>query len=235
MASQFIFNNKKSYDDFNLTVVDVEVGYPSVNVISQSIPYMNGTYDFSSLYGGQTYSNRTITIKAAVNDLVDLSRTRLSMTYVNIVNWLFNSGIALLKIDFNEYLFSGRVVNVSTLEDFLSSAAITISFDCYPFRVSEKYEGDDIWDVFNFELDYAQDTKFSVTNSRNIVVYNPSATRITPAVICSDNFTIIKNNTTYNFNAGTTTDFRFSLDIEQNDLTLVGNGTIEFKFKKEVM
>ncbi len=167
MKSQFTFNNLKSYDDFQLTISELTIGNPSVNLISQTVPFMNGNYDFSSLYGGQTYSNREVKMVLFLNDL--------------------------------------------------------------------DYEGHDIWDIFNFEEDYAQQTSFTITNLTDIILYNPSAISITPTVICTSDMTVQMNDTTYKFVAGTTKDYRFKLAKGENHMTITGQGDIEFKFRKEVL
>ena len=46
---------------------------------------------------------------------------------------------------------------------------------------------------------------------------------------------VIKGNTTYKFNSGTSKDYRFELFIGENNMTVKGNGPIEFKFRKEVL
>lgn len=233
--SQFIFGNKKSNDDFGLMIVDVVVSNPSVNTITKTLPFMNGQYDFSELYGGQTYSTREVKIIVALNGLVDSSRTRLNIAYDNVINWLFNTGMSTLKIDFIEHNFTGRVISVGEKERFLNSESIEIIFECDPFRVADYYEGHDIWDIFNFETDYAQQTAFTITNPTDITLYNPSATSITPTVICTSDMTIQMNDTTYKFVAGITNDYRFKLAKGENHMTIQGQGNIEFKFRKEVL
>lgn len=233
--SRFLFGNKKSDDDFGLMIVDVVVSNPTVNIITQTVPYMNGQYDFSNLYGGQTYSNRQVKITVALNDLADSSRTRLNIAYDNVINWLFNAGISTLKIDFVEHNFTGRVISISDKEEFLNSESIEIVFECDPFRVADYYEGHDIWDIFNFETDYAQQTEYTVNGSSDITIYNPSATRITPLVECSSQMSITLNNTKYQFSSGLNNDFRFQLAIGENQIKVEGSGTIKFMFKKEVV
>ena len=60
MKGQFKFNEKKSFDDFGLNIVSVTINLPSINEYKASVPYCNGEYDFSNLYGVNTYSNRII-------------------------------------------------------------------------------------------------------------------------------------------------------------------------------
>ncbi len=97
------------------------------------------------------------------------------------------------------------------------------------------YEGHDIWDIFNFEEDYAQQTAFTITNPTEITLYNPSAISITPTVICTGDMAIQMNDTTYKFVAGTTKDYRFKLAKGESHMVITGQGNIEFKFRKEVL
>ena len=233
--SQFIFGNKKSNDDFGLMIVDVVVSNHSVNTITKTIPFMNGQYEFSELYGGQTYSTREVKIIVALNGLVDSSRTRLNIAYDNVINWLFNTGMSTLKIDFIEHNFTGRVISVGEKERFLNSESIEIIFECDPFRVADYYEGHDIWDIFNFETDYAQQTEYSVNGVLSITIYNPGATKITPLVKCSSEMSVTMNNIKYQFPSGLNKDYRFQLVIGENNFKVEGNGTIEFIFKIEVI
>ena len=108
--------NKHSFIDFGLTIKSKSIGMPSKNKVKETIPFMNGQYDFSELYGGQTYSTREVKIIVALNGLVDSSRTRLNIAYDNVINWLFNTGMSTLKIDFIEHNFTGRVISVGEKE-----------------------------------------------------------------------------------------------------------------------
>lgn len=235
MISQFIFNNLKSFDDFELIISEVTIGNPSVNVISQTVPFMHGQYDFSSIYGGQSYSNRQIKMILFVDHLVDYSRTRLNIMYDKIINWLFQSEMSTLKIDYVEHTFQGRVISISEKQRFIDTESIEVTFDCYPFRISEYEEGHDIWDIFNFELDYAQQTQFNVSVSLSVKIYNPSATKISPVVECSSPMSVTLNNIKYQFLQGISRDHRFKFDIGENNLLIEGNGNIKFAFRKEVI
>ena len=100
----------------------------------------------------------------------------------------------------------------------------------------EKYfEGNNLWDSFNFESDVLQDTKFTVNGYSNVNIYNSSAIDIEPTIIASSNFEIIKDNKKYVVESGTSKDYRFKLKKGDNNITLKGNGTIEFRFRKEVL
>ncbi len=47
------FNDKHSYRDFDITILNTRViETPSKIKIKETVPFMNGSYDFSNLYGG---------------------------------------------------------------------------------------------------------------------------------------------------------------------------------------
>ena len=80
-----------------------------------------------------------------------------------------------------------------------------------------------------------QDTNFNISGSNNVSIYNNSSTNITPTVICSNNMEVIKDGITYRFSHGTSKDYRFELSVGENNMIIKGNGTIEFRFRKEVL
>ena len=235
MIGQIKFNNLKSFDDFALKTKSVEVSYPTPKLLKESIPFQNGEYDFTELYGGTFYNNRNVKVAFEYDGFKAATRTRLNSFYTKVINWLYNSGENELIIDYEVGVFKGRVVDISSIEVLSGSGEITVEFDCYPFRTYQQTEGNILWDDFNFELDYLQQTKFDVSGTKSINIINSGARRITPTVICSSEFNAIKGDTTYKFNAGSTKDWRFILDKGVNNLTLNGTGNIEFVFRKEVL
>ena len=235
MSGQITFNHKKSFDDYSLHLIDVDIGYPEKKEISVTVPYMNGNYDFSSVYGEDTYSNRQVKVKFALKSPYNKTRTLLNIQYDKVVDWLFSSGISDLKIDYVEYSFSAKVKAISSKTKFLNTESIEVTFECYPFRKPELFEGDDIWDEFNFELDVAQSVDFNVVGSKRISLINVGAIAVTPTVICDTNLEVIHNEITYKFTSGMTKDYRFKLNKGDNIITVIGTGNISFKFKKEVI
>ena len=235
MIGQLQFNNLKSFDDFELKIKSVEVSYPTPKIIKESVPFQNGEYDFTELYGEITYSNRSIKVNFEYDGFKAATRNRLYTFYTKVINWLYNAGENELIIDYEVGFFKGRVVYVSSIEVLSGSGEITVEFDCYPFRIYKQFEGSDIWDDFNFELDYIQETKFDVEGSRSINIINSSSKKIIPTVICSGNFDVVKGAITHKFNIGTTKNWRFILDKGENNLILNGTGNIEFVFRKEVL
>lgn len=226
------YKDKHSYRDFGLTIKAKDINPPKKTKIKETVPYMNGAYDFSNLYGEQTYGERTSTYTFNLNCK---SKIELNIKKIEILDWLLNSFKTTLKDDtIPDFYFNAECENVDFKEDG-QFAEITASFVAYPFKIANNNEGNDVWDTFNFELDYAQDTKFAVTGTKDVELYNLSSRKVTPTVVCSADFDVIQGNTTYHFKSGTTKDWRFTLEKGLNSLTLNGNGNIEFVFRKEVL
>lgn len=229
-----VYNGKHSFNDFGLKRFNSkEHKAPSKNKIYETVPFMNGSYDFSNIYGGNTYSDRELTYSF----LVEVENEDI-MNYkkIAIENWFLgtNEKTMLIDEDLKGYYYMAECIDID-FDNYYSFGLIDVTFTAYPFKIGESYEGNTIWDNFNFELDVLQDTKFNISGSNDISIYNSSATNIIPSVICSSSMEVIKGNTTYKFNPGTSKDYRFELSIGENNMTVKGNGSIEFKFRKEVL
>ena len=225
-------NNKHSFDDFGLTIKSKKIGNPKKNKIKEEIPFMNGSYDFSLLYGDQTYSERKLEYTFNLNEK---NKIEMNVKKIQVLEWLNDGGKQPLYDDtIPGFYFLAEVEDDDFSEDG-KNGELTVTFNAYPYKIASRNEGNDIWDDFNFELDYMQETKFDVSGSKFVNIINPSSKNINPIVICSSEFNVIKDSTTYKFNGGTTKDWIFTLDKGENNLILNGNGSIEFVFRKEVL
>lgn len=227
-----IKNSKHSFDDFGLWIVDKQIDPPTKKRITSSIPYMNGVYDFSQIYGETTYEERSLKY---VFEIVEDTKEMLNIKKIEAVNWLMSDGKCYLYDDaIPGFNFSAECVDISFSEEG-TRGKLTAKFTAYPFKISTFQDGHDIWDDFNFELDMVQDTKFDVEIIRNIQLYNNGAIGINPIIICSNDMEIIKGTTTFKFKAGESKSWSFKLDKGLNNLTIKGTGAIEFKWYKEVL
>ena len=194
---------------------------------------MNGSYDFSNIYGGNTYSDRELTYSFLVE--VD-NEEAMNYKKISIENWLLgaNKKTILIDEDLKGYYYLAECIDID-FDNYYSFGLIDVTFTAYPFKISSAYEGNNLWDSFNFELDVLQDTKFTVSGVSNVSIYNPSVIDIEPGIIASSQFEITLDNKKYVVEAGVSKDYRFKLKSGINNLTLKGNGTIEFRFRKEVL
>lgn len=225
-------NNKHSFNDFGLTIKSKRIGSPKKNKIKEEIPFMNGSYDFSLLYGEQTYSERQLEYTFNLNER---NKIAMNMKKIQVLEWLNDGGKQPIYDDAIPGFYFLAEVEDDDFNEEGGTGELKVTFNAYPYKISTRNEGHDIWDEFNFELDYAQDTKFTVENEKSIELYNLGSSRITPTVRTTSSFDVIKGEITYKFNPGVTTDWRFILEKGLNNIIIRGTGDIEFIFKREVL
>ena len=213
--------NKHSYNDFGLKVISREFNPPSKRKVKESIPYVNGSYDFSLLYGDNVYEERTIkyVFDFRYENKIDFINKKIAIT-----DWLTSNSKEPLYDDLvpNYYFIAECEDSIKFSEGYID-CEVTVIFTAYPFKISTLQDGHDVWDEFNFELDMVQNTKFEVNGTENIQLYNNGAVGINPIVICSTDMEIIKGNTTFKFKAGEVKSWSFKLDKGINKLTVKGN------------
>ena len=235
MYSGITFDGKHSYNDFGLTVSHREIGHPSKIKRQERVPFSNEVSDYSEIYGEQEYEERPLTY--TFNDINTQGNDKFLIKATEYLNWLMkpNKKIKLTDDRIPGYFFLAEVVNAPSYEYIEILGEMTIEFTAYPFKVSELEEGHDIWDEFNFLLDYAQITEFEVTGSKEITLYNPGINIAKPKIVASDSMTITKDNVTFNVSAGESKSSDFVLFKGENKMTVTGNGTISFHFRKELI
>ena len=228
------YNNKHSFNDLGLTILNTRViETPSKIKITETIPFSNITYDFSNLYGGNCYTERKLEYEFLIKAN---SSVQLEFKRMQIENWLLSSNgkSELFDDNIEGYYYNAECISTD-FEDINNIGKLKAVFTAYPFKISSEYEGNNLWDSFNFEKDILQDTKFIVNGVSNVTIYNSSIVDVEPVVLASSGFEITLNNKKYVVEAGTGKDYRFKLKKGTNNLTLKGNGSIEFKFRKEVL
>lgn len=230
------FNNKHS-NDLGYTIEERTIGFPSKNKILITVPFSNVEHDFSELYGSQVYNPRPLTYKFNVLHSGKLTPEAMQIEKTKIINWLMNShGKQRLYDDtIPGYYFWAEVIDAADLEDDWETGSLTVKFTAYPFMIAELEEGNDIWDTFNFELDVAQKTSFTVDGALEVILINAGTPDVIPEITCSSQMTIIKDGISYTVAQGTTKDQEFMLKSGENDLKITGYGTISFKFFKELI
>lgn len=214
-----------------------EIGFPSKEKIIVKVPFSNMEYDFSELYGSQVYGSRPL--KYSFNILKRGNYTPLAsqMEKTKLINWLMNTrGRQRLYDDtIPGYYFLAEVENEAAFQDDWETGTLTVTFRAYPFMIADLEEGNDIWDTFNFDLDVSQRVNFIVNGTLPVTLLNVGAANVSPEMITSSPMTIIKDGISYTLPVGTTKNSDFVLKSGENPLRIIGNGTISFKFYKELI
>ena len=212
----------------------VEVSDPVPNIISEEIPYMNGSYDFTNVNGITTYKDRTVTIRVMNENKVLYDRTVMNEKYSRLYNTLFSIPQSKLIIDTWKGYWLGRCTGMSSKSAWGILGYIDIEFTCYPFRYIGQYEDHDLWDSFCFETDIADLTSFEINGTEDIAVYNISANGVIPEIKLNGTSSMIavKNGDNHTLTNGTCP---FALMPGENNITITGVGEIQFLFDLEVL
>ncbi|QKI15964.1 phage tail protein [Bacillus cereus] len=232
------FDGKHSYNDMGYTMpAERDIGFPSKEKIVVQVPFSNVEYDFSELYGSQTYGSRQLKYQFNVVRRGNYTPQAMQIEKTKLINWLMNTrGRKKLYDDtIPGYYFLAELESAANVQDDWETGTLTATFRAYPFMIAELYEGNDIWDTFNFDLDVAQTTDFTVNGMLQVVLLNVGASDVVPEIITPKQMKIIKNGITYIVPAGITKDKGFVLKSGENPLKVTGNGTISFRFHKELI
>jgi len=233
------FNGKHSHKDFGVTLgVERDIGYPDKEKIKVKVPFSNVEYDFSEIYGEQTYTERPLTYTINVLNQHEINTPeKINLLETQLSNWLMNSnGKQRLYDDvIPGYYYLAEVEDGLDFDELWNHGTLTVEFTAYPFMISELREGHDIWDDFNFLLDVAQVTEFKVNGAQEVILYNVGIPGLNPKIEASAPMEVVKEGVAYNVPSGTSKSEDFKLKSGENKLTIKGNGTIKFTFYKELI
>lgn len=229
------FSTKEQHiADLGFRLISRSAPPPKDQEIRESVFGVHGDYDFSIILGEPIKENRLIKYVVRTRER---ERERFRLLKTRLENWLLDGQISPIYDDYEpHYYYLGKCISVDLeADDYRGVATYSITFDCYPFKISTLQEGHDIWDDFNFELDIAQVIEFEVNGTRDITLYNAGAASVVPTIIASSEFTIEKGTVSVTVPSGTSKSDLIRLQSGENKLKVTGNGTIEFNFHKELI
>lgn len=232
LITQGIVRSGKHTKEYNMWLVDRSAPTPQEKSITETVPFMNGLYDFSDILGERTFENRSLSYTF---EILQMDYTDRKSIQTSIENWLMKDGYAPLYDDHaKNYYYIAKCVSVN-IDDITGGLSVNIEFDAYPFKISELKEGHDIWDEFNFELDVSIPVDFTIDGQETINLLNVGMPSVVPIITASNAMTIVKGNTTYNVPIGESKSESFRLMPGENEMTITGNGTISFEYFKELI
>lgn len=232
----FQFMNHKPEDFGNyIRTKTHNIGFPSRNKVTAEIPFSNTKYDFSNIYGGQTYSERELEYVINVFNPNQWDQVAMHQLKTELANWL-ESGKGkqpLLDEKLPGWHFMAEPETALSLEDNYQSGELTVKFIAYPFMIRDTAEGDDVWDTFNFEYDVAQITSFKVDGSKTVILINNSVTDSYPEITTDSDMTISIGSNEYEVKAGISNGL--NMPTGENVVVIKGNGNISLMWHKEVI
>lgn len=229
------FNGKHSLKNFSVPLAPGKIiGMPSKKKILINVPFANEKYDFSEIYGSQTYSERELVYPLSI---VSTSKDRMNFKKTEIINWLMNSnGKQKLYDDtIPGYYFLAEVETDPSFSENRSDGILTVTFQAYPFMIAHRPEGHDIWDEINFDLDVLQPVNFMVNGLLEVTLLNVGTNDLKPKITSSSSMQVELRQKVFNVRAGESQSRDFILKSGENDLKITGNGSISFEFYKELI
>lgn len=212
----FSFNGKHLVFDFDCYISECNISPPEKKQIRETVPYMSGYYDFSSLYGSPAFEDRTITYKV---DVVGRDIREMNLLKTEMVNWLMACGRKELKDDsIDDFHFLAECVGISE-EESGEHSELTIEFIAYPFKIS----------------DNLTKVVYSPSNSKKISLPNRGYFDIVPKIACNESAYITVGSNTYILPQGETESYLFKLSPGENSFTVESTGTVTFEYRIEVL
>lgn len=231
MDNYIIFNNINSKDE-GIQIISYDLGAPTPKIVTETVPYMNGEYDFSRLNNTLYYNSRTLTVTFQITHFVMYTQAMnvndIYKQYFSFKSLLLSQGTGNLDIT-NLVQFpatlTGSCTNVTGLSQLPFGGTFTATFTCDPFINLGTY-GEQLWDEFSFIDGLSEFPTYPINGNTTVPVYNPGV----PAK-CS--FTGANINIISNLQA--LSDGSYILPSGINNVEFTGQGTLYINFEKEVI
>lgn len=124
-------NGKNSFIDFGLVISDKTVGLPTKKVITDTVPFLNGFYDFSNVQGFSYFDDRYLEF---IFDITADTQTELEELYTNVLIWLMDTNQSTIYDTESQKTYVGSLDKWSVEEDILYKQ-LTVSFKCQPYSL----------------------------------------------------------------------------------------------------
>lgn len=230
----FTFGGYSSADN-DMFLISRDAPTPSEKEITESVPYMQGVYDFSMLGNERFFDNREVTYQVM---LFGSQYSDRKITEQDLKRQLMMQPIqAIYDTHDRGYHWVGKCKSVNVEDDEEKhTLSATIVFDCMPFaRANDLEGGDNHWDDVYFPNWYFQRRKYTVDGTQSIFLMNIGAHTVDVKMVVTGKVTVSGDFGTLEMTDGNYTNTQLTIKVGSNDLLLSGKGTIEFQFYREEM
>lgn len=229
-----------------------DLSTPEEYEIVDSVPYMQGEYDFSVIdkIGERYYKERELKYEFLIVDddpqyrEGELQSAKRELFYPGPYNQQdqFDVTDKVLDTGYPSYYFKGKCKSVTASDDDEKGVmTVTIEFKVYPYAIARHDEGSDIWDEIDFDHYADNETVVHLSGEQtSVAIYNFDKP-IRTTMVVNGNFTVGTSQHHYVLNSLRTdgveknNNKEFILTHGANYISVEGTGTIRFKYKREVM
>ena len=207
---------------------------PDEQEITESVPYKQGSYDFSMIDNERFFDNREITYKLLY--VGDEYKNRKGFEQELKRQLMPHNWGKLVDSHEPVYYWYAKCKSVEVDDDSESETLeASIVFTAYPFAYTNHNEGADYWDDVFFPHWIWQPVKFTVNGNSTVNVKNIGSRPVLSGFNVTGNVKIKGGFGELSLDSSNFKNSQVVLDIGDNNITLTGNGTIEFVFKREEM
>lgn len=212
-------NGKGSFTDFKLAIKSRNISLPEKKKIKNSVPFQNGTYDFSDMNGEIYWEER---ILEYVFDIAEFSTEEMEQIKDKVVDWLLNIHDTDIEDDYTaDYYYHGSYDTNSWNEDF-GQGELTVRFSVYPYKYAKERT------IITQEISETETA---------IIINNESSHRIMPIVTINGDVSITIGKNTYALTSGTYTDSNLILEKGENTWNVIATSetaNLDISYRKEV-
>lgn len=132
-----IYNGKNSKTDFDLYIASREQPPAQRKVITETVPYMSGLWDFS-YHDGNIDEYEAVKLKYTFDVIAD-SKQELKALRGDLIAWIHSKGEnKLIDTDISETAYYNVYHAQASWSEEGLQGLLTVEFTCYPFMLTEK-------------------------------------------------------------------------------------------------
>lgn len=207
---------------------------PGEQEITESVPYRQGSYDFSMIDNERFFNNREITYKLLYVGEKYYNRKGFEQELKRQLiphNW-----DKLVDTHEPTYYWWAKCKSVEVNDNSDNETLeASIVFTAYPYAYTNHNEGADYWDDVFFPHWIWQQVKFSVNGGQDVNVKNIGSRPVLSSFTVTGNVKVKGSFGEVSLNDSNYKQTQVVLDVGDNKINLSGNGAIEFIFKREEM
>jgi len=228
---QFIgFNSKNN----NMYLISREAPTPQEKSITKSLPYQQGSLDFSMLLGERVFDMREIRYEFIIFNSIYSDRKNAELKIKQ--DLMIHGQQKLFDTHDPSYFWLGKCKSVEVENDHqFNKLKAILTFECYPYMFRHGDYFDDVFDTFDFNNDVACFTKYVIKGSLDFILINPGSVSVKPEIIATSDLKVTINEESANFSKGISKDYYLSLKPGLNNIRVEGTGTVSFRYNIEVM
>lgn len=214
MTDGIRINDLHSYRNFDLCIKSRNIGLPEKKSIRETVPFMNGYYDFSALNGAPAWNERVIEYSF---DVLGETPQELENEVSRVLDWLCNVHDTDIYDDTltRQHWHGSYESSDVSYDDSGEQAEVKVSFVVHPFKIA------------NEPTTYTMKSGTYTIKNMGMVV----------SPIVSSNAAAAIQIGTYVSSIPANVETKLEIDLKRGDNTVIvsGDGTVTFSYYEEVL